>query len=811
MSVINNSLLLTAPAGGAYQVSRSLRFNSGDSAYLNRTPASTGNRFTWTWAGWVKRSSVTTTQVVMGVRVNGSTYTLITFLGGELYFYNYGSSGGNAYILTNAVYRDPSAWYHFTVVYDANNATQSDRMRIYANGVRVTDVTAGYPTSTGWNSLFSSTNAHNIGRDPLPSNYLSGYLAEVHFIDGQALDPSSFTETDATTGQLIPKAFTGSYGTNGFKLNFSDNSTAAALGTDTSSNGNTWTVNNLSVTAGSGNDSLVDTPTSYGTDTGAGGEVRGNYCTLNPIANFNGSTISNGNLDVVTAGSAGGGAVFGTIAIPSSGKYYWEVVVTSTTLPSVDIAFAGIVQPVSGTYQTNVSPYFAAIYFLGGGIGGTVFSSSGSKTNGTDINVGDVCGIAVNVDSGSISFYKNGVANGSVTGFTFGTNMVPYVEDNSGGAGQSSITANFGQRAFAYTAPSGFKALCDTNLPTPVIAKPNTVFDIALWTGQGNTNDRTITTSFNPDLVWIKSRSDGTYNHALFDSNRGFGTNNVLSSNTSGAQGATDEGYVKSTTSTSMTLGVSGGGNAYYNGNNFTYVGWTWDAGTSTVTNTAGSITSQVRANASAGFSVVTYTATGSTLTVGHGLGAAPELIIIKGRTSTNSWAVYTKVVGTSGFLLLNSTAAVQNYNVWNNTSPTSTVFTVGAPFDEGNASGVNHVAYCFAPVSGYSNAFSYAGNGSSDGPMVWLGFKPRLIIYKRTDSTSNWSMYDTARDTYNITDRVLAPNSSAAEAQYASDIVDVLSNGFKIRSTGAAQNASGGTYIGFAFAESPFAYSRAR
>ena len=340
------------------------------------------------------------------------------------------------------------------------------------------------------------------------------------------------------------------------------------------------------------------------------------------------------------------------------------------------------------------------------------------------------------------------------------------------------------------------------------------MFDIALWTGQGNTNDRTITTSFNPDLVWIKSRSDGTYNHALFDSNRGFGTNNVLSSNTSGAQGATDEGYVKSTTSTSMTLGVSGGGNAYYNGNNFTYVGWTWDAGTSTVTNTAGSISSQVRANASAGFSVVTYTGTLSgsgNATVGHGLGVTPQLVITKARSGSSRWAVQMPTaLSANNYLELNSTSAQASWGAQTRANPTSTVFdTIYA--GGVNENGVTYVAYCFAPVAGYSSFGSYTGNGSADGPFVYTGFRPMWLLIKGTNAGYTWYAFDAQRNPYNGVDAFLNPNNSGAESTAAGQLYNFLSNGFKLLSGNGELNQSGSTYSYACFAESPFQYARAR
>jgi hypothetical protein len=231
-----------------------------------------------------------------------------------------------------------------------------------------------------------------------------------------------------------------------------------------------------------------------------------------------------------------------------------------------------------------------------------------------------------------------------------------------------------------------------------------------------------------------------------------------------------------------------------------------WDAGTSTVTNTAGSITSQVRANPTAGFSVVSWTAGSAPVTMGHGLGVAPQFIIMKSRTSgAVGWQVGHASLGWTKRLFFDTAASDTTIGAWNDTAPTSTVFTVGST---GYQTG-NMIAYCFAPVSGYSNAFSYTGNGSSDGPFCFLGFRARFLIIKRTDAAYGWYMYDTARDTYNVAGKELLANASDAEVS-DSDI-DILSNGFKPRRSSLAFNASGGTFIGYAWAENPFQYARAR
>ena len=300
--------LLTRPSGGGYQISRSLRFNSADSAYLNRTPATTTNRKTFTWSGWVKRGLLTTgtyyNLFAAGQVSGGDDGLFYDTTAGGLYFTL--DQGFTSLLITTAVYRDPSAWYHVVIAVDTTQATASNRMKMYVNGVQVTDFSsATYPVQNLDSTFINTTNIHRIGAHTNAGLYFNGYLTEINFIDGQQLTPSSFGSTNADTGVWQPKAYSGSYGTNGFYLNFSDNSntTAATLGKDYSGNGNNWTPNNFSVTAGAGNDSMVDVPTPYGIDTGAGGNVRGNYCTANPLDTNPSLSITNGNLDVTDSGA----------------------------------------------------------------------------------------------------------------------------------------------------------------------------------------------------------------------------------------------------------------------------------------------------------------------------------------------------------------------------------------------------------------------------------------------------------------------------------------------------------------------------
>ncbi len=450
----NPLLLKSAAAAGPVQIERSLRFNSSDSAYLSRTPASAGNRKTWTWAGWVKRSALGSNQALMTVEGNSDSTTAQFWFSSDDKF-RFGIETADIFV-TNAVFRDCSAWYHIVFAFDATNATSADRMILYINGVRQTTSTYTAPSNTDYG--FNRASAiHAIGRRQNVSDwYLNGYLADVHFIDGQALTPSSFTEVSATTGQLIPKAYTGSYTGNSFWLKFSDNSaaTATTLGKDSFLLGNNWTPNNLSVTAGAGNDSLVDTPTSYGTDTGAGGEVRGNYATWNPLdknASFN---AANGNLDA-NASAGVNGNIRGTIGV-SSGKWYWEYLINNTS-PAVGIAAAAATLADFPGVDASGYSYTS---------GGQKWNSNSGSSYGATYTTNDIIGVALDLDAGTLVFYKNGVSQGTAySGLPVGT----YFPAGGRFSGTFDVTLNAGARPFAYTAPSGFKALCDTNLTSTTI------------------------------------------------------------------------------------------------------------------------------------------------------------------------------------------------------------------------------------------------------------------------------------------------------------------------------------------------------
>jgi hypothetical protein len=800
--------------GGEYEISRSLRFNSADSAYLNRTPASASNRKTWTWSGWVKRSAVTTTNGIFEAYDSGGAGFFLGFRTSTEDLAIAATAGVSPSWGTAAKFRDPSAWYHIVAVVDTTSATSTisngatDRMRLYVNGVQQTLSGGTVPTQNA-DLQVNSTLPHHIGRFQTGGFYSDQYLTEINFIDGQALTPTSFGEFNTDTGVWQPIKYTGTYGTNGFYLDFSDNSgtTSTTLGKDSSGNGNNWTPNNFSVTAGAGNDSLVDSPTRYGTDTGAGGTVRGNYATWNPLRNA--ATLTNGNLDI--SGPANGVNSFATIGV-ASGKWYWEVTVTSvqnTFYPGI-----GVNTNLSLAPNSQSGADAAGYMYLASG---TKFNNNTATAYGASFTTNDVIGVALDMDAGTITFYKNGSSQGQAFSGITGT-AVPVVISWT----NSTCVGNFGQRPFAHAAPSGFKALVTTNLPTPSIEKGGEYFNTVLWTGTGSGTTRAISgVGFQPDWVWAKVRS-AAYSHTLYDVIRGGGANAELSSDSTNAEGAGNNdqyGYLSSFdsdgfTSTAGTQGAAN--NLYFNESGKTYVAWNWKANGAGVSNTAGTITSTVSVNTTSGFSIVTYTGNGSAgATIGHGLGVVPAMTIIKRRSNTETWIVWhTAFNSAQSNVRLQSTDAVDTNSpaMFNNTFPTSTLITLGNG-NFVNTSAETYVCYAFAPVAGYSAFGSYTGNGSADGPFVYTGFRPKFIMRKQTTDNGDvggWVMFDTSRDLFNVATKRLLAQSSNAEVTPGNDI-DILSNGWKERSSDGYTNASGQTFIYMAFAENPFSIALAR
>ncbi|WP_273073241.1 hypothetical protein [Marinobacter sp.] len=777
---------IRAGSSGAtdFEIQRSLRFNDDDNTYLSRTPSSNGNRKTWTISIWFKTEGGGSLQ---GQRFWSVSSSLTDGAYASLAYENDGFIAelrSHLDLRTTGVFRDPTAWYHVVLALDTTQSTASNRAKLYVNGTQITAFnTESYPSQNhegGWNS----TSEHNIGRELyLTRRYFGGYMAEFTNIDGQQLTPSSFAETDSETGQWVPKDTSSlTFGTNGFRLQFADNSntTATTLGKDTSGNGNNWTPNNFSVSAGAGNDSLEDTPTN-------------NFSTLNPLAGYEThfEESTNGNLDFSLSHGEFG---FSTFEIPTSGKWYAEVVFTT---------FASGRCGITNLVQKNDSKW-NGIDNLGGEIrvDDSVVQSGISNTIGNN----KIVGIKVDRDAGTIDWTVDGSATGTavnISSMSDPNNLVFAVGRNSSSGSAPTGSINFGQRPFSHL-PANYKALNSQNLPEPTVPKSTEYFETLLYTGQNTSSLYNVTgLDFQPDWVWLKTRNTNI-EHILFDAVRGedkqiptSGTNSEVA-RSSAAYRFLSNGFAVSTVG---------------NGNNpNTYAAWCWDAGGTTVTNTDGTISSQVRANTSAGISIATWTSdgSGSPTSFGHGLGVRPDFLMILNRSSSGNKQCWFSTFSnaTNNFVSINLAERVQTAGaaMWGTIDSSVVSFRHSANSSNGN----NMVGYFFSNVEGFSKAGKYTGNGNSDGTFVFTGFRPAFLVIKTGEQDGDWIMIDNKRDVDNPTQHRL--DADLIDSESSSDVYhDFLANGFKLRTASASRNPSGQDMYYFAFAENPFKYARAR
>jgi len=611
----------------------------------------------------------------------------------------------------------------------------------------------------------------------------NGFIPESN---GFTLD-STFADTNASGGTYIYMAFAD---TRDAQFNF-----------DASGNKNNWTDNNINSNASS--ESTYDIMNDVATLTD---EDTANFPTLNPLyAGINGLSASN-----LTFTPSGWMHIPSTIELPtdSTTGIYWE---EDLTVAAAANYHASGVTNGKNTASTAFDTNTAVISMSGGAW--RLYKSGDANNNVAITGAG---GSASNGDVHMFA-YKNGYLYWGINGSWYPTGANPATDTSPLNASQ--ITAqqyalcggytgvtksiNFGQRPFKYTPPAGYLKLNTYNLPDSTIVDGSEYMNTVTYTGNGSTQSIT-GVGFSPDFSWFKA-INAAYSHQLVDSVRGAGY--PLFSNLTNAEAY--YGTVSSFDSDGVTLDAST--YAGTNGSGTTFVSWHWRGSDSApVSNTAGSITSTVSANSTAGFAIATYTGTGNVDTVGHGLTVQPDFIMVKDRSAAQSWICYTKVIdGSNDALFLDTTAAAGNSGF---SGATSTVFdfSVGAS-SYSNTAGRNYVMYSFASVEGFSKFGKYTGNGSADGPFIYTGFRPAWVMFKRTDSTSNWIIFDQERGLYNLNDNYLYANAAGAEGTSASSGVDLLSNGFKQRNTYADANTSSGTYIYMAFAENPFKNSLAR
>lgn len=768
------------PTPRPFNITNSCSFN-GTSQYLSRSITTTGNIYTGTLSLWYKRGVISRANFGDSFfQCNGTHYII---------FGTAGTSTGNTdqlmFLFRNngsfysrQTLRDPSAWYHIVINFDSTNPNVNDRFRFYVNGVRGEFVTSpAFALNFAFESSFNISGCtHTVGQYIFASAdyYLQGHIADYYFIDGLALLPSAFAQADSTTGMWLPKNYTGSYGLNGYRLEFKN---SASLGTDTSGRGN-----NFSLTSITSANQTSDSPTS-------------NYCVLNPVAKNTRITVSNSNLTAAGDGTSNHQMVLGTIGM-LKGKWYWEVGITGVNSGSVNIF------GIQSDFSRNDTYYLAAsgtAFGWGYSTTASQFYAQNFSISGTPpvLPTGTVA-IAYDADEGKIWLRDSSgnwlqgdpAAGTSPSGTRTGPNVAVYPAVsfyNTSGT----WTFNFGQRAFTYSIPSGYKPLIAQNLEIPSIKKGRDFMDVLLYTGDGTTNKTVTGLGFKPDLIWIKNRGT-TNNHTLVDSTRG--GNVYIESNTT-----TNEQVAPVVTSFNNDGFIIGTTSAQVNGAANNYTAWIW------------------KKQPLAGFDIVPYVGTGANRTVSHGLQAVPKMIIIKNRnTSGYDHVVYHSDMNASpatGYLSLNAlTAFTSNSGLWNNTAPTSSVFTVGTNAAV-NEIGRNHIAYLWSEIEGFSKFGFYLGSGNADGPFIYCGFRPKYLLVKDATNGSagyNWLIWDSVRDPYNTIGNYSIANTTAADATIA--YFDFNSNGFKVRAGSATStNTANARVIYAAFADNPFRYSNSR
>ena len=776
--VFSNNLLMGAGGqASGYEIEQSIRFNNDDSPTMSRSFGTPTDQNKFTYAFWMKSTSQAN-GCNLSVNVSGGvTWASMNFNGGNMSYYDYTSGSANIDIRTTFTsnvgkFQDYSAWYHAMFVYDSDQGTDTNRVKFYINGVRfpvasLVGTSGGsvvWPSS-GFNSKINTSGNTHVISDNV-NGTLDGYIAEIYFIDGQALAPTSFGEFN-TSGVFVPIAYSGTFGDNGF---FIDGRDSSDLGDDESGNGNDFSTSGLAA-----NDQMSDSPTN-------------NYCVLNALQQ-DATGLSNGNLQFTTSSTSTHKMASATIA-QTSGKWYCEVTCNATLGSNARI---GIIPEDNDNYtgsDGHVGDDANSFAYVDNG---KKESNNSQSSYGASYANGDVIAMALNLDDNEITFYKDGSSQGTIsitanTEYRFAASQY-----NAGG-----MAFNFGQAAFAATPPTGFKALNTDNLATPTITDPSKHFQTTLYTGNGSTQsiNQSGNSTFQPDLVWIKNR-DATDSHIWTDAVRG--ATKIISSDSTAAE-STDADTLTAFESDGFALGDDD----KVNTNTEKYVAWQWLANNTTgSTNDDGSVDSTVAVNTTAGFSICKFNPGGnSNVTFGHGLGVAPRLVLVKNLEDATNWQMLHLDQGVGNKLFLNTNGLpASDANMWQNTAPTSTVVSVGTS----QTTNEQNIAYVFAEVEGFSKIRSYVANASTDGPFVYCGFRPAFVMFISIagSGAGRW-MLDTARNPFNVADDILQANSNAAESSGSSYNLDFLSNGFKVR-TASDFNASGRTIAFVAFAEHPF------
>jgi hypothetical protein len=787
-----------------YKINQSCRFNDDDSAYLTWLPAGAeADRKRWIWSSWIKRCNLPSGNVCNIFSVDqGSGYFRAFYRGTNLneirlQEYNGSSTRWMAATATNSMFRDPTSWHHVLISYDSTQVSSDDRIKLYINGFDNYGLTINTPVSLNLESYVGTADGHYIGRNDAGADEFDGYMAEPTLVMQKSIQNGDYAITDfgqSKSGIWIPKRYTGIYGTNGFHLDFAN---SGDLGNDVSGNNNDFTPSGLTA-----DDQVLDSPTN-------------NWCTWNGVAHVGNGTLREGNT-FWSCGTPDTGGVLGTMTLPKTGKWYWEI-----------IQGAGGCRTEYGVCTEEAfDGSYAAPLSQSGGWGVRIRTGDVHIYKNNNASLGDigftyaqfeVLQVAYDADTGKMWFGSDdddwdgdpeaGTGN-IITISDLTLDYFPFVSNYSTGDNSSMIT-NFGQLGFAHTPPTGFKALNSNNLPNPTIKDSSKGFETVTWDGD-DVDGRDIS-GINFDvsagaLIWLKCRSHA-YSHMLYDTLRGVGNDKELNSDNTNIEGGGDtenQGYLSTFNSDGFRVSDGAVSNLYVNDTGKTYVAWCF------------------RMGVKYGFDIIADEGTGIAHAINHNIGGVPELIIRRKLNPSGNWAVYhyhalNKIDPETDRGILETSAAWADSDVyWNDTKPTTTQFTVGT-YTATNEDTKNFITYLWRSIPQFSKVFSYIGNGNANGPFVYCGFRPRYLLIKGADIAGAWTLIDTARDIYNEATTILGADSTTIESGFgtANRKLDLLSNGFKIRYTTAGGltdlNTNGKLYVGIAIAEQPGKYSNAR
>jgi hypothetical protein len=798
----------------SYAVDNSCRFNDADSAKMTRAWGAAGTEETWSLSFWAKQTATgyaAYTYTFFTAYSSSSVRCHITLTSTQKIQFNDVNSGDQANLVWTPVYADCSAWGHYLFVFDTTEGTDTNRVKFFFNGVQVTalDGTPNWPDED-YVGVFNSNVSHIIGesgRGGGDSQYIQGYLSEVVFIDGVAHTPSSFGETN-DDGIWVPKNVSGlTFGTKGYYLDFKvAPGTGNGAGNDVSGNNNDFTDSGLA-----SNDQVADSPTN-------------NWCTLNAVwkemgdssgTYSAGQTYRNGNLDfTATASSPNRGDMVSTMGMLANGTagaiYYAELTIGAINAISSGGPAAGITNLFTDGGPGGVRTG-GDIEWASDGTASGLTSPWLANTSLASYTTGDVLGFIVDCENNVLWVTKDGTYQ---TGNDSGIGSDAEVEAGDTSARNANLISgdeyhffsranttsgnwlgswNFGQHAWNTEPPSNARALNETNLATDrnwAITKGSDYFSATLYEGTAAQLDVDVGFDVTACLTVIKNR-DQADSWVGVDTVRG--ATKELNFDSGNAESTVAEG-VKAfgTVANNIRLGDDANG---YNAGSESHVMYTWKEGVTP------------------GFDILTYTGNGSNRTISHGLSAVPNFIVCKQRSDSNNWAVYHSGVASdpaTDYLLIDGTnAAADDATLWQDTAPTSSVFSLGtAGFH--NTDTKTYVAYLWADVPGFQKHGHYLGNGNVDGPFIYCGFRPASVVVKNVTQANHWTVQDTSRDPANAATKQTNWNSNVGEN--TGDVLDILSNGFKIRSIAGTQyNTAGNRYIFSAWAENPFPRSKAR